>query len=315
MPTPVLLITSPYLAGSSLFSEGYDVRTLINADVGTQEAFFAGAGQEVEVLVTGGEPLTGAFMARLPRLRLVACLTTGYEAIDYRWIRANGVTLTTAAGQNAHDVADHAVALVLGLRHRLVDAHRVVMDGGWRDQIDLRHSLRGAKAGIVGLGRIGLAVAERLRPLQIDIRWWGPREKPEAPYPRSDTLMDLASWADLLIVTGRSTQENGRLIDRSILRALGAKGMLINVARGQLVDEPALIEALRDGTLGGAGLDVLEQEPPAPGVWRDVPNVLLTPHTAGATQEALQGMMWQAQENVRRYFAGLPLLSPVDDPV
>ena len=144
----------------------------------------------------------------------------------------------------------------------------------------------------------------------MTVRWWAPRDKP-APWPRADSLIDLAKQSDILVVACRADETNIGLILREVMAALGASGLLVNVARGQLVDEPALIEALRSGVLGQAALDVFTDEPVDVALWVDVPNTVLTPHTAGATTEAVQGMLMLLMQNLAASFAGQPLKTPV----
>lgn len=268
----------------------------------------------VEILISGGEALPRSLVEALPRLRLVACFSTGYAGIDMAHLQSRGIALTTAAGINAHDVADHATALLLACWHNVPAADALVRSGGWRGGTTPRASLRGRRAGIVGLGRIGGAIATRLAAHDIDVRWWGPRAKPDAVFPRMPDLMALSSWADMLIVASRAIPENAGQIDADILRALGSNGILVNISRGFLVDEDALITALGDGTIAGAALDVFTDEPTDPARWRDLTNVVLTPHLAGYTREAGADMIAQLKENVTRYLAGAPLLSPVTDP-
>jgi hydroxypyruvate reductase len=303
-----VLVTSPIAAKAPPdFLAAYETFTPPN-DV---EAFLAGPGAETEVIVSGGEPLSAALLCRLPRLRLVACVTTGYELIETDWLKAHNVALTTAAGQNAHDVADLAVALALALWHRLPRFHAQVVGGLWRQAPYVRRSLRGARAGVVGFGWIGKAVAARLAAHEMDVAWWGPTEKPAAPYPRASSLLELARQSDLLVVAARSGAETEGLIDAAVFDALGPEGLLVNVARGTMIVEEDLQAALREGRLGGAGLDVFQDEPVDERLWRDVPNTILTPHIGGATAEGFEAMLWQVEENLRRYFAGEPLLSPV----
>lgn len=266
-----------------------------------------------EVLVWDGSPLPTSVLDRLPGLRLIAGLATGYGGVSLPDLRARGIVLTNGAGANAHDVADHAIALLLSFWHGLALQDWRVRSGEWQGDGALRRSLRGRRIGIVGLGRIGTAVAERMAPHQVEIRWWGPRARPDATYPRAESLVDLADWADVLVVASRATEGNRRQIDEPVLDALGPAGILVNVSRGMLVDEAALLARLRSGRLGGAALDVFEQEPVDPVQWRDVPNTLLTPHVAGATCEGVHQLLAQLRANVDRHFAGEPLLTPVTD--
>jgi len=305
---PILLFGPLMASRRAQWDDQYEVAVLETAD----PALPPEVAGRIEVVVSG-EQVPNALVDALPALKLVACFSTGYSRIDLAQLRSRGVALTTAAGVNAHDVADHALALLLALWHRIPELDGRVRQGGWRTMSDARPSLRGRRAGVVGLGRIGTAIADRLTAHEIDVRWWGPHPKPEAAYDRAPSLHALAGWSDILIVATRADPANASQIDADILHALGAGGILINISRGFLVDENALIEALRSGTVGGAALDVFEEEPPSADRWGDVPNVVLTPHVAGFTREAGEDLPRQQQENVRRYYAGEPLLTPVRD--
>jgi lactate dehydrogenase-like 2-hydroxyacid dehydrogenase len=273
----------------------------------------AGVAGAIEVIVSGGDALDSRLVELLPNLKLVACFSTGYEGIDLDHLRSRGIALTTAASVNAHDVADHAIALALAWWHGVVRGDRCVKAGLWREGLGPRPSLRGKRAGIVGLGRIGGEIASRARALGMVVSWWGPRDKAAAGYPRAASLLDLARGSEVLFVASRAVYANARQIDRGILSALGANGLLVNVSRGFLVDEPALIEALENRVIAGAALDVFLEEPTAAANWSRFDNVVLTPHIAGFTREGGAAMFAQLRENLRRYFAGEPLLTPVED--
>jgi lactate dehydrogenase-like 2-hydroxyacid dehydrogenase len=276
-------------------------------------AFAAGEGLGARVLVTTGSRPVAPEIAALPTLGLVAVIGSGFEAIDVKGLRARGVEVTHSPNANHEDVADHAVGLMIGAVRKLMDGDRRVRAGEW---IKDRHapptrSIRTLQVGVVGLGAIGLAIAERLRPFGCKIAWWGPRPKPEAPFAYVDSLLKLAEESDVLMIAHRADESNKGLIGAEIIAALGPRGVLVNIARGSAVDEDALIEALKSGALGGAALDVFEQEPTPAERWRDVPNVVLTPHTAGGGDASLAAMTGMVAENIRRFFAGEPLANPV----
>jgi len=154
-------------------------------------------------------------------------------------------------------------------------------------------------------------VARRAEAFGLNVSWWGPREKPEAPWPRARDLLALAAASDILVVACRASAETVGLISGPVIDALGAEGLLVNVSRGQVVDEDALIAALKAGRLGMAALDVFQTEPTPAERWEGVPNTVLTPHTAGATSGAVPKMVALTRENLRRFFAGEPLANPV----
>lgn len=269
---------------------------------------------EIEIMVTGGSTFDRELIEQLPNLGLVACFSTGIEAIDITLLRERGIQLSTAAGINAYDVADHAIALFLARWHGVLEADERVRSGGWPDphrtSLPHRRSLRGKAAGIVGLGRIGSEIAARVAAHGMEIRWWGPRDKPDAPFPRAESLAELARWADGLFLACAAGPHNAKMIDAAVLEALGREGVLVNITRGLLVDEPALRAALVSGTLGGAALDVFAEEPTDAAAWAGVPNVVLSPHIAGHTREAAPAMFGALRENIRRFRAKKPLLTP-----
>jgi lactate dehydrogenase-like 2-hydroxyacid dehydrogenase len=264
------------------------------------------------VVVAGEDALDTAVLEHLPNLRHVACFTSGYDGLDLDWCRARGLIVTHAPAVNHEDVADHALALMLAARRRVVDGDRIVRSGSWAiEQRLITPSMRGQLVGIVGLGAIGEAVALRAVVMGCEVTWWGPRDKPQAAWPKAGSLVELAQASDVLVVACRADATNRGLISTEVIEALGPNGLLVNVARGSLVDEDALIAALKAGRLGGAALDVFETEPTSAERWADVPNVLLTPHTAGATLAAVHGMLALLMRNLQAVAAGESPVSPV----
>jgi phosphoglycerate dehydrogenase-like enzyme len=272
----------------------------------------AEAQRQIRALVVAGEfPLDKALIESLPALSLIACFTSGYDGIDVDWCRARGLPVTHAPGVNHEDVADHALGLILAARRQIAAGDRALRAGDWTaDSKIITPSLKGQRLGVVGLGSIGEAVARRGEAMRMPVRWWGPREK-ATPWTRSESLLELARDSDILVVACKADESNRGLISGAVIEALGPQGLLVNVARGQLVDETALIAALKDGRLGQAALDVFEEEPTPAERWADVPNTVLTPHTGGATTEAVQGMLMLLIQNLRAAFAGEPLVTPV----
>jgi hydroxypyruvate reductase len=273
--------------------------------------------KNVDALVWAGEfPLGRDLMDAMPRLSLIACFTVGYDGVDLHLARQRGIAVAHAGNANAEDVADHAIGLMLAHRRWIVEGDRQLRAGKWTIETKKRtRSMGSARLGIVGMGAIGIAVAERAQAMKMAIGWWGPRPKPDLPWTRADDVAALARNSDILLVAARADESNRGMIDARIMDALGPDGLLVNVGRGQLVDEIALIDALRAGRLGGAALDVFDPEPTDPNRWADVPNVVLTPHTGGATQEAVGRMAQTLMANLAAHFAGAPLPSPVMDAI
>lgn len=304
---PAVLIMQRHLAPLSAFLESaYDVYR-----------FWEGppieAALDIRALIVAGEaPLDKALIERLPALDLIACFTSGYDGIDIDWCRERGLPVTHAPGVNHEDVADHALGLILAARRQIVSGDRQVRSGGWTAETrTITASIGSQKLGVVGLGAIGKAVARRAEAFRMPVAWWGPRPK-EVEWPRADSLLALAKASDVLVVACKADETNRGLISREVLEALGPDGLLVNVARGQVVDEDALIDMLKSGALGQAALDVFMEEPTEPSRWADVPNLVLTPHTAGATTAGVQGMLMLLMQNLQAHFAGQPLKTPVN---
>ena len=269
----------------------------------------------VRSIVHAGEVvLTTEFLESLPALGLIANVSAGYDGIDVAWCRARGIEVTHARGLNAEDVADHAIGLLLAAWRNIPALDRIVHDGRWRqeDRIGGQPSLGGRTLGVVGLGHIGTAVARRAEAFRMKVQWWGPTEK-DAPWPRAQNVLELARASDILVVACRAEPANRGLISADVIEAVGPAGLIVNISRGSLIDEPALRAALQDGKLWRAALDVFAQEPTPGELWADIPNAVLTPHTAGSSNEAVPLMVAQAVDNVRRFLAGEPLASPVPD--
>lgn len=276
------------------------------------EPWSPGIDLKVMAIVAAGEAiLANHVLDRLPNVGLIACFTAGYDGVDVEEARRRDIAVSHAEGANHEDVADHALGMIIAHRRGIVAGDRAVRQGDWTAKKTVTRSLVGIRLGIVGLGRIGNALAHRAEAMRMSVRWWGPRADPYSPRPRADGILDLARNSDILVLAARAHSSNHRMIDAEVLDALGPEGLFVNVARGQLVDEDALVAALRDGRLGGAALDVFATEPTPQARWVDVPNVLLTPHGGGATDRAVRIMTDQLLANLKAHFAGEPLPTPV----
>lgn len=269
----------------------------------------------IRAVVTVGEvPLERAVLDSLPALGLVAYFSAGHESFEPGWARSRGLLASHAQAVNNDDAADMGLGLIVASVRGIVTGDATVRAGEWTTgPKTLLPSLGGLRVGIVGLGAIGAALARRCEALRMQVAWWGPRDKPDAPWPRAASLIDLARDSDVLAVTSRSDAANRGLISAEVIEALGPNGLLVNIARGALVDEEALIAALKDGRLGSAALDVFATEPTDPARWREVPNTVLTPHLAGATNASAPAMFAQLKENLSAFFEGRPLATPISD--
>jgi len=270
-------------------------------------------GPRIRALAT--DAFTGAsaeLMQTLPELRLVANFGVGYDNIDSAYAHSRGITITNTPGVLDDDVADLAMALMLAVFRRVALADRFVRSGKWGKQpFPLARKLTGKRLGIFGLGRIGKVLAKRALGFDMQIAYHGRHEQADQPFRYFGSLAELGSWADVLVVLVPDTPETRGIIGPEILAAVGPEGVLINVARGAIVDEPALVEALSAGTVGGAGLDVFAREPEVPEALMGLDNVVLLPHLGSATIDTRQAMANLVVANLQAFFRGQPLLTPV----
>lgn len=277
-----------------------------------KEAFLAKVGPKCVGIATHGHgvKLTRAHLEHLPNLKIVASSSAGVEDIDAQALRERSIPLTNSSPALRNDVADFALMLTLAAGRQLIAADAYVRSGEWgrKGMYPLLSTITGKRAGIVGLGQIGQAIAERFEPLGLEIGYVN-RTGKQFSYRYHADIRSLAEWSDILVVAVPGGTETEGLIDREVLEALGPKGTLINIARGQVVDEPALIAALRSGTLGSAGLDVYWNEPNPDPDLTSLPNVTLYPHHASGTEETRDAMAQLVVDNLKACFAGKPLLS------
>ncbi len=277
-----------------------------------REAWLREHGEEVRAVVTGGhQGIDAALAARLPALGIVAINGVGFDRVDIDAMRAAGVRVTNTPDVLTDDVADLAIALMLNVMRRLPAAERHVRDGLWPGaQPPLAHRASGRRYGIVGLGRIGHAIASRLAGFGGSIAYTGPSPK-QTEHTYHAELRGLAEASDVLFIATAASGQTKGIVDRPILDALGSDGVLINIARGSIVDEPALVAALLEGRLGGAGLDVFADEPNVPEALLGLTQVALAPHVGSATAETREAMGRLMLDNLEAFFADRPLLTAV----
>ncbi len=269
---------------------------------------------DIRAAVTIGHVgLTNAMIDALPNLSCIVCFGVGVDGLDLAHCKQRNIAVTHGREINHEDVADVAIGLMIARLRLFTEGERALREGTWSPPLAVppQRRLRGRKLGIVGMGAIGQAIAHRAQAFGLEIAWHGPRRKPEVSHAYEGDLLELARWADILAIAARGDKSTEHIIDARVLDALGADGILINVSRGSVVDEDALIAALKDGRLAGAGLDVFDTEPTPAARWKDAPNTTLTPHLGGGTREALYAGSQNVLENLRRFHAGKPLLSPL----
>ena len=279
------------------------------------EAFGAVA-PRIRGIAASGESKVGAeLIARLPALEIISVMGVGYDGIDVGAAKARGIQVTHTPNVLNDDVADLAIGLMLCAARQLPAADRYVRSGQWAaaGPMPLARKMSGARLGLVGMGRIGQAIARRASAFGMDIAYTARSARAGVPYRYLPTATALAAESDFLVVITPGGAGTRKLIDAEVLAALGSDGILVNVARGSVVDEAALIDALEQGVIAGAGLDVFENEPHVPARLLALPHVVLAPHIGSATGQTRQAMADLAAANLAAHFAGRPLLSPVPE--
>jgi hydroxypyruvate reductase len=266
------------------------------------------------VVGLGGTVFERALLEQLPRLEIISVHGVGYDLVPVAYCRERGIRVTNTPDVLTEDVADIALALVLMTSRRLVEANRFLHAGSWqRGQFALATKPGGKRAGILGLGRIGKAIARRLESIGMEIGYFGRRAQANCTLHFFPSLIELARWCDFLIVACPGGEATRHLVNAEVLAALGENGTLVNVARGSIVDEAALVRALKQGAIKSAGLDVFANEPLVPAEMLALENVVLLPHVGSATNETRRAMAALVVENLLAHFAGRPLPTPVPE--
>ncbi|TCD24466.1 2-hydroxyacid dehydrogenase [Pseudomonas sp. IC_126] len=277
------------------------------------DALFDGQAHRIEVVVTSARfGCSAALIERLPNLRAIISFGVGYDSIDVAAARARGIPVSNTPDVLNDCVADLAFGLIIDCARQMSRADRFVRTGEWLSGgLPLATSVSGKRLGIVGLGRIGEAVAKRSSGFDMQVRYHNRRPVDGSAYGYEPSLIELARWSDFLVLTCPGGASTRNLINRSVLDALGPNGILINVSRGSVVDEPALVEALLEGRLGGAGLDVYAEEPKVPPALFELPNVVLLPHIGSATAETRLAMEELLFANLRAFLERGEVLTAV----
>lgn len=309
MRTELLLLQPMMPEIERRLEQSYRVHRMSN------EAFDPTLTGNVRAVVTGGAMgIRSAVFDALPALEIIAINGVGTDAVDLQRARDRGVRVTTTPDVLTEDVADLAFGLMLSVSRALCVGDRYVREGKWSKHLPgppLARRVHGKRLGIVGLGRIGRAVARRALGFSMPIAYTGQRRYPDVPYRYEPSLSQLAADSDFLVLTTTGGPSTQGMIDRSVLAALGPKGVLINVSRGSVVNEDALVTALLEGQLAGAGLDVFRAEPQVPPVLFELGNLVLEPHVASATVEARLAMGELVLANLEAHFAKRSLPSAV----
>jgi hydroxypyruvate reductase len=276
-------------------------------------AAFALAAPRIRGIAGSGESqVSRELIANLPALEVISVFGVGYDRYDVAAARERGVPVTNTPDVLTDDVADMGISLMLAIARTVPQADKYVREGQWPNgPMPLARKVSGARLGIVGLGRIGSAIARRAAGFDMSIAYTSRNKVADSPYAYYPTPTALAAEVDFLMVITPGGAGTKGLINADVLNALGSKGYLINVARGSVVDESALIVALQNKVIAGAALDVFENEPHVPAALCAMSNVVLTPHVASATWQTRRAMADLAFGNLQAHFAGKPLLTPV----
>ncbi len=299
---PRILQQGSHPAYEALLVREFDVHPLYKEI--DPKAFLAQHGGEFVGLATTAKwGADEALMAALPNLQVISSFGVGYETIDLEAAKRRGIRVGYTPDVLTDCVADLAFALVLDVARGTPAADRFVRRGDWlKGNFPIMTRVSGKKLGIVGLGRIGSAIARRAGGFDMTIRYHNRKPLAGSPFGYEASLVELARWADFLVVAAAAGAATRKLISREVLDALGPEGHLINIARGSVVDEAALVEALESKRIGGAGLDVFENEPQIPERLFALDNVVLLPHIASATKETRAAMANLAMDNLRSWF-------------
>ena len=277
------------------------------------KAEFLAENRHVRYLATNGhEGCSAEMMDALPDLEVIVGYGVGTDAIDLTAAKARGIRVTNTPDVLNDAVAEMALGLMLSLCRRIVDADKHIRSGKWASTgYPLTGELTGATVGILGLGRIGKEIAKRAQAFKMQVVYHGRSEQAHEPYPFYENLEDMAKAVDWLVAVVPGSAETTKLVDAKVLRALGPKGAIVNLGRGSLIDESAMIELLQTGALGGAALDVFEQEPMMSEALWAMPNVVLSPHQGSATEKTRWAMGDLVVRNLFAHQTGTPLISPV----
>ncbi len=278
-------------------------------------AFLGKEGARFKGLVAGQAiACDAALLGQLPNLRIISSFGVGYDLVDTSCARSHGVTVTNTPDVLTDEVADLAIGLLIATVRRLPQADAFVRQARWlKGNFPLSDTLRGKTMGILGLGRIGKAIAQRAEAFGLKLAYHGRTRQSDIAYPYFASLLDMARAVDILMVIAPGSASTKAIVNRAVLEALGPQGTLINVARGSLVDENALVEALKSGTLGAAGLDVFEDEPRVPEVLFGLENVVLLPHIGSASIFTRNQMGQLVVDNVIAMAEGRGPLTPVPE--
>jgi lactate dehydrogenase-like 2-hydroxyacid dehydrogenase len=277
-----------------------------------RDAFLASIADRIDAASTSGtRGMDAATMDKLPKLKMISHFGVGVDSIDVDAAKKRGITITNTPDVLNADVADLAIALLLAAVRRIPAGDRYVRDGRWsKGAMPLAETIQGKTLGVIGLGRIGKEIARRAEAFNLKIAYQGPNKKKDVSWPYFKDPVELAKEVDFIVASCPGGEATRGVVSRAVLEALGPKGVFVNISRGSVADETAMVELLKEGKLGGAGLDVFVDEPRVPEALFAMDNVVLQPHVGSATHPTRAAMGQLVVDNLAAYFAKKPLLTP-----
>lgn len=312
--TPVLLqlLPLPFPEAQQRLAQLFDLIELWKEQ--DPDAVIAARQDEIVAVVTSAmTPTSAKLIDKLPNLRAICSHGVGYDAIDVKHAQKKGIQVSNTPDVLNDCVADLALGLLLATARRLGQAERYVRSNLWGTdaKFPLGVKVSHKKIGIVGLGRIGMAIAQRAKGFDMEIRYHNRRQRTDVGLTYEPSLVELAAWADFLVIATVGGPDTRHLVNDDVIKALGRDGILINISRGTVVDETAMVNALVSGELGGAGLDVYESEPTVPDALKTLDNVVIVPHIASATSETRKAMADLVAANAEAFAKTGNVITPI----
>jgi lactate dehydrogenase-like 2-hydroxyacid dehydrogenase len=311
MKPDLLMVGAMYKPTQTVLESTYVTHKLWEAP--DRDAFLASVADRITAAATtGSRGMDDATMAKLPKLKVIGHFGVGVDSVDVDAAKRRGIVVTNTPDVLTEDVADIALALLLSAVRRVPQGDRYVREGKWlMGPMALTQSVQGKKVGVIGLGRIGKAIAKRCEAFNLKVAYQGRNKQANVAYPYHADPVSLAREVDVIVVAAPGGDATRGLVNRAVLEALGPEGTIVNIARGSVIDEAAMIDALKSGKLGAAGLDVFDKEPAVPAELLALENVVVQPHVGSATHPTRTAMGQLVIDNLAAHFAGKPLLTPV----
>ena len=284
----------------------HDHAHILDPEAFTKVTAFVGVGSTAKV--------DRKLLAMFPNVKMISIFGVGYDGIDVAAVKEKGIKVTHTPDVLTDDVADLAMGLILSIGRRIPQSDKFVRNGDWvSEPFTMTHKVTGTRLGVVGLGRIGQAIAKRAAAFDMSIAYTGRRAKTNAPFRYYPTASELAANSDYLVVAVPGGDDTKNMINSQVLKALGPKGIVVNIARGSVIDQTALLQALKDKSIAGAGLDVFWDEPNIDPQFFKLHNVVLTPHNGSNTHETRRAMADLALANLKAFFEERPLLTLIPE--